>query len=200
MFFFFLPLECCDLLLDHMFKDNLTTWLATLHHLLLLLPDSRIDIRCSRGHCAHSSLAPEWALFRPLWGQRAPGLWLPQLEPRQDGPPEQPAFSLPLQQLSLAVCSQHKTSTRHSGAAATAARAAHWDTGGQSARNGRRTRNHRPGPVQQSCTIAVLWTGAERVYGGTKRGADDGRHAIRDTLTNSVAMSHPANPLALKRS
>lgn len=171
---------------------------SPLHQLLLLLPDSRVDIRCSRGHSTHPSLAPERALFRPLGGQRTPGLGLPQLKPGQDGPPEQPAFSLPLQQLSLAVCRQHKTSTRHSGAAAAAARAAHGDAGGQSARNRRRTRNHRPGPVQQSCTIAVLRAGAERVYGGTERGADDGRHAVRDTLTNSVAMPHPANPLALK--
>lgn len=93
---------------------------------------------------------------------------------------------------------QHETSTGHSGAAAAASRAAHGHAGGQCAGDRRRAGNHRSGPVQQSCTVAVLRTGAKRVYGGAERRADDGRHAVGDALTNPVAVPHPTDPLALK--
>lgn len=132
------------------------------------LPNGRVDIRGCRGHSTHPGLTPERALFGPLGCQRAPGLRLPQLEPGQDGPPEQPALPLPLEQLGLAVSRQYEASARHRGAAPTAACAAHGDAGRQGAGHRRWNGNYRTGPVQQSRAIAVLRTGTQRVYGGAK--------------------------------
>lgn len=129
--------------------------------LMSLLPDGGVDVGRSGGHGAHASFAPEGALLGPLRGQRAPGLRLAELEPRQDGPPEQSAFPLPLEKLGLAVRRQHEASAGHGGAAAAAARAAHGHAGGERAGDGRRAGNHRSGSVQQSRAVAVLRTGAQ---------------------------------------